>query len=635
MLKPISIFELTNKYICISFLLLIPFNSTAYQHSPVAFEQIIEQVEKLHDISSKSALELLNSFKISPSDLTIEQRIQFYKLLADIYADLNQYQLSLEISNKGLALAKNLTSPSIIIAELLYVKGFASESTGDMDAAELDYENGLDIAKSLNDKVNIAYGLINLGAVYYLTDRLERSLSVFNDAYTLASQTDDENLKGSINSELGILYAMLWKTEKSLDYYQQSYEHYLKADNKFYAYNSLRNIARAHSDNGDYEKSIEANLKVINEAKDILSNSMLYGIYSDMSWALLKQKVSDPEASYKYILLAEEYVTDNEQYNIGLYHLISKADILEGLKRYDEALTAILEAEVKYEKEISELSKDMYSYLVYIEKNIYYGLGQYKEAYNLKTQLIQQTIQFYQQDNLLEIEELRLRYESEQADLLNKILEEKKSLNTLELDKADKTEQKQRLLLLMTAVFALVFAWLLIKVVYGHKSILKASRTDSLTGILNRRRLMQLGERLVNSALNKMSPLCILMIDVDHFKHINDSLGHSIGDMVLKEMSKTVNDTMRKTDVFGRFGGEEFIILLPNTPLEQAKKIAERIRVIISNHQWGLAQINGLSISLGLCAFEHEKHQHLEDLIKCADMKLYQAKDQGRNRVVE
>jgi diguanylate cyclase (GGDEF)-like protein len=121
------------------------------------------------------------------------------------------------------------------------------------------------------------------------------------------------------------------------------------------------------------------------------------------------------------------------------------------------------------------------------------------------------------------------------------------------------------------------------------------------------------------------------MIDIDNLKSINHRLGHTVGDAVLKQVATLVASIMRKNDVFGRFGGEEFIVCLPNTSSEFAMDIAERIRLCIQEHTWQLDNVDNVCVSIGLAYLENDID--LIRLISCADEQLYQAKASGRNRV--
>ena len=122
------------------------------------------------------------------------------------------------------------------------------------------------------------------------------------------------------------------------------------------------------------------------------------------------------------------------------------------------------------------------------------------------------------------------------------------------------------------------------------------------------------------------------MIDVDDFKTINDGLGHKYGDRVLKGIAQIGAETLRKDDKFGRFGGEEFIALLPETHLNHAKDVAQRIVETIDKHHWDIKGAN-ISVSIGVASLQNENFATLEDMIKQADVLMYKAKRLGKNQV--
>ena len=155
------------------------------------------------------------------------------------------------------------------------------------------------------------------------------------------------------------------------------------------------------------------------------------------------------------------------------------------------------------------------------------------------------------------------------------------------------------------------------------------SKTDLLTGIASRYLLNNTIKDELARVQRYNSKLSILMIDVDFFKSVNDNFGHAVGDQVLKTIANLMSTTIRTNDLIGRWGGEEFLILCPETDLNGALKLAESIRQRISIYDFGLDQ--PITVSLGVA--EYEKTQSLDKLVKCADDALYMAKRTGRNTV--
>lgn len=160
-----------------------------------------------------------------------------------------------------------------------------------------------------------------------------------------------------------------------------------------------------------------------------------------------------------------------------------------------------------------------------------------------------------------------------------------------------------------------------------------ASRRDSLTGVANRGALLESGERLLKRCLQEGMSFSLIMFDLDHFKRVNDTYGHAAGDAVLREFAATCLAILRPTDLFGRYGGEEFVVVLPRATIEAAYVIADRIRNAFSIKPIavGGAEIR-CTVSAGV-ASAGSQAMTLEDNINVADTCLYRAKELGRNRV--
>jgi two-component system cell cycle response regulator len=158
--------------------------------------------------------------------------------------------------------------------------------------------------------------------------------------------------------------------------------------------------------------------------------------------------------------------------------------------------------------------------------------------------------------------------------------------------------------------------------------------TDPLTGLFNRRYFLSRLAEEFHRSRRYNDPFVVAMLDLDHFKQVNDSYGHQAGDLVLKDIAELVQHTVRFHDLIGRYGGEEFFLLLCNTELPGARSTAERIRKKVEKRVFVSGQASfGVTLSIGLAPFPHPLIQSIEDLIRCADDALYQAKQRGRNRV--
>ena len=164
------------------------------------------------------------------------------------------------------------------------------------------------------------------------------------------------------------------------------------------------------------------------------------------------------------------------------------------------------------------------------------------------------------------------------------------------------------------------------------EKLAEQARRDALTGAYNRRYLTEQLDYQISTYFRTEQPFSIVSIDIDHFKHINDQHGHDIGDVVLKGISHVMSQTLREIDIYGRWGGEEFLCILPNTDTEEALVCAERLRNNVKQTQFNEAPSDlHVTASFGVTSAHHG--DRVMDMLKRADLALYQAKTEGRDQV--
>jgi diguanylate cyclase (GGDEF)-like protein len=163
---------------------------------------------------------------------------------------------------------------------------------------------------------------------------------------------------------------------------------------------------------------------------------------------------------------------------------------------------------------------------------------------------------------------------------------------------------------------------------YIHNSLASSAVHDALTGAFNKGYFSEYLEHEIARAVRKQIPFSLIMLDIDHFKRVNDTYGHRRGDYALKTLADVVRKSKRNADVLSRIGGEEFIILLPDTGLSDAGQLAERVRKSVEDFPF--EEIGKLTVSLGVTEFTQADNQ--ESILKRVDSALYLAKGNGRNR---
>ncbi len=158
---------------------------------------------------------------------------------------------------------------------------------------------------------------------------------------------------------------------------------------------------------------------------------------------------------------------------------------------------------------------------------------------------------------------------------------------------------------------------------------------DPLTDLYNRRYFAGISEKIVSISQRAQEPISVMMIDIDDFKKVNDTYGHSVGDEVIKQLADKLTHSIRESDIVARFGGEEFAVVLSNTDKEDALVFAERFRTDIEHLNFVYEKLPiDFTVSIGLDAFDNQSDKIIDDTLKRADKALYSAKNMGKNRVM-
>ncbi len=171
------------------------------------------------------------------------------------------------------------------------------------------------------------------------------------------------------------------------------------------------------------------------------------------------------------------------------------------------------------------------------------------------------------------------------------------------------------------------------KRVAEEQQLRRSASVDELTGVWNRRTLLERLQQESHRARRHCKPLCVLMLDLDNFKQVNDTFGHRLGDAVLENVGRAIRATLRAGDFVGRYGGEEFCIVLTDTPLLGARIVAERIRALVAMQAVRGPDGSAVQVACSIGVAEADTGRDVAEAIEMADRALYRAKAAGRNRV--
>jgi len=265
-------------------------------------------------------------------------------------------------------------------------------------------------------------------------------------------------------------------------------------------------------------------------------------------------------------------------------------------------------------------------------------LAVFNEDYQSAYQLQKEARELFNSYQNSEREKIRSKYkimlDTDQALLKNQLLEQDKKLAHADLENLAQKHKLQTVLIFIISIFVLALIFFMLRQLKTGKILHRLANTDTLTELANRRYTFTHAERMLSLAKQNAQRFAVIIFDIDHFKQVNDSYGHAGGDVALKDISAIANEFVRDNDILGRIGGEEFLLILPKTSVQQATEIAERIRLGITQAEFIItAEVVTISASFGVAELR-DNQQNFNAILHEADMALYQAKNNGRNRVV-
>jgi len=357
---------------------------------------------------------------------------------------------------------------------------------------------------------------------------------------------------------------------------------------------------------------------------------------------LLKQtsiKHAKTEKLLAKLTLAKEPLNAAEQYLLMVVQALIKensTDKLDDSEKISGEIIALLEAASKLSKQISEsqLSQPEFLQLHLILANHYAKLEKFDLAYLEKKTYLKKYYVYRKNKRLAMIASLEQSFKVESKKANNALLESKNNLKIRNVEEVEQQKVTQRYNFTLITSAAVVFLLLFFRQLLIRNRLILLTRTDALTGLANRSALFEQGERMVASFAEQPTEFSVLLLDLDHFKKINDSFGHQVGDSILTKVAELVKETMRSRDVFSRLGGEEFVALLPFADNNKAKAIAMRINEKLAQHDFTSLIVQGkVTVSIGVATMENNEVS-FDELLHRADLAMYEAKEQGRNTVV-
>ncbi len=261
------------------------------------------------------------------------------------------------------------------------------------------------------------------------------------------------------------------------------------------------------------------------------------------------------------------------------------------------------------------------------------AVGNYSAAFTDQGEYLRRVREQGALDRIREVAQLRVQFENDQEKQKIVLLEKDNKLAEERINSQTRTTQ----LVAIAGIAGLVTAFFLGYALLSHRrhraELIRLAERDELTGLLNRRAIVRKAVELLSRARESRGTLIIGLIDLDHFKTINDRYGHAVGDQLLQRFAAALRTSLHSREVFGRYGGEEFLVLFPDCTMDQARQSAERLRNTLRDQRMRVEdQDVSVTLSLGLATYEHGDVL-FDQVARRADIALYVAKTQGRDRI--
>jgi diguanylate cyclase (GGDEF)-like protein len=500
-------------------------------------------------------------------------------------------------------------------ASVLLASGNALEKAGRLDEAARDYLAARVEAERTGNRKNIADASAALGFLRYYRGEMNEALVDLRRAYDMYGAIGDAEGRRQALEYIGHVYAdsRVAQYDRAIEYYRQLLAEYQTAGNTESVADTLYNIGSTYEQKGDQETALEWFRRALATEERIGRLDEAAFVKRSMGVALGKLG----RLTEALPLLDEALRIFMESNGVeGAIHVRqSRGIVLRKLGRLDDAIADL------------EASRDWYiqnKNARFLEKSqdelalAYAAAQRWEDAYRARTAheaLERELAVKLREDHTTR---LRIQFDSEKKEQENRALLREK-------------EAAARIRRLQTGILVLG-ALAIAALVYLAARLRTMAMTDELTRLPNRRRILALADRELQRARTTGQVFSVLAIDIDQFKAINDTWGHATGDVVLQRVAQTCITTLGATDLVGRTGGEEFLAVLPATPLPLAQTSAERLRAAVEQLNFSdLDPALRVTISIGLT--ESAIDDALTKISRRADELLYHAKEGGRNRV--
>lgn len=624
------------RYLSFSLLLLLLPLSNAMAEEKTQVDKIFARFESGVPMTREeieSNLALLSKL-ISTDDVTRHEKLQLLKCWDQNTENDTAIALALKNTNQALSNIPPTASPHFI-TDLTLCHSWFLQLSGDMDGAMEGYNLSVKRAYEHEDLKLIADSRSIRGALYSYIGDFSAAL---DDLVTAQDLYESLNLSGWANinlADVATSFRRYGDPQSAIRYYTKLKALYLKNNNQEQAMYVNSDIGLALDELGEHQQAVDNFLVSYQYFKEHQQEKVAATMATNIAYSLIKlNRLNEAE---KYLIEADTVINEKDLTDYSFMKLFM-ADIKFQQARYKEALTELEQGE----KAFRTLQNNRgLTQLLQLKSNIYVAMNDLSAAYGALQEFVTLTKKVDGNSLSHHTTELKVKFDTSRIESENQRLIENQNLKEQELALLEKNKSLQHIILLLAGFILTIVSIFAYKQVHRNRQLQVIALTDYLTKLPNRRHIYAQAAKYFQQALKHQSPFSVIIFDADHFKKINDSFGHELGDRALMTIANAGRALSGNKDLVGRIGGEEFLILLPNTDATGALALAHQLQ----NHISCLSAQNlpaelKLTVSAGVATLEPQNNtedayqdKDFATLLKRADNALYEAKNAGRNCV--
>lgn len=559
--------------------------------------------------------------------LSNEQKSIHYLVLSRAYAALMLHEQSTDNAEQGLALLNN-QQPAWLYNALLVSKAEALDTAGHADQGLKVITPVIEWARQAQMYDLLATSLATAGYIHLSLSAGDEAISAFQQGYVLAQQQPTRLKTADFAAMMSLVYDTRKEPELAKPYLEEAVAYYRSNDMTLDLANALYNLSRIYMAAGDEEKGLPMLRESANLALEIHDLQGAAYSYKSLADYLIEQNKTEQAEPFLEDALKIFESANNPYMQISV--LVALSNIRQQKAEYQQALDVLDQGLALADGE-AFLSSQLV--LNNRKAEVFAAMGNYEQAYQLMLTIQNMQANLTSERNTQRLLELKTQFDVEQQQAQNALLREQ---NLRQQSQLQSEQNMQRFMIAMAFLLVVICLLLLWLYMNGKRHRLRfelLANEDELTGVLSRRKAMDNVEQQLQLAKRHNTPMTIALLDLDHFKQINDKFGHQTGDDVLRAFGKLAVKTFRGTDILGRIGGEEFLFAFPHTTLDQAQTLLDRFSSVVRTIPATINQPQlNVTVSIGLVSRDISGASG--ELIGFADQALYNAKVNGRNQTV-